>query len=399
MVKRTIDHYKSFTLYTTLVGGNRLYLTASVINEQANPISTCAEIYRRIADSLTQTNMQIVQERLFGSIEVQPEVLKAREEVLRERRIAEDLAMTYIEGQPYWGKGFAGVQIRAVQPDDKVWTIYDNQRPCGRGWNWKGATFLMLQNLHGFQPKPGVDNSRQEQAARMFDRAERLLRSQGASYRQVVRTWIYLSQILDWYTEFNQVRNTKYQQFGLLPNPSDEQVAEQIYLPASTGIRGDNPYGAASVMDVLAVVPHSDQAIKVVHTVGVKQRSPFRYRSAFSRAVCLREPDSSHILVSGTASIDEQGKSLFLGDTRAQILKTIEVVEALIAQENASLKDICDATVFLKKPEDISIYREVASECGLDKMPAVCLIADVCREELLFELDAEVVVMDSRQNY
>jgi hypothetical protein len=34
----------------------------------------------------------------------------------------------------------------------------------------------------------------------------------------------------------------------------------------------------------------------------------------------------------------------------------------------------------------------MATARGLDNFPCVCVVADVCREELLFEMDAEAVV-------
>ncbi len=398
MSKRTVEQHSAFTIYTTFVNQNQLYISAPVTDKNADPIVTYAEIFRRILDILMQERMQIVHERLLGSNSLFAEIVKTRDEILHEKGIDKDLPFTYIQGQPCWGEGIAGIQIRAVaprQPGDKVWTIYDQNIPCGRGWNRNGAAFLMLHGIHDIKKNPEADNSREQQTSRMFDRTERILQEASGSYKNVVRTWIFLADILDWYGEFNKVRNAKYQQFGFIADSTGKVETEQIYLPASTGIEGANPYNAAVVMDVLAVIPKSGASITVEPTSGVKQKSPFRYGSAFSRAMSIREPNTNIILVSGTASIDEQGKSVHLGDTRLQILKTIEVVDALINEEKASLKDICDATVFLKKLEDFEIYQQTAIECGLEGIPAVCVIADVCRDELLFELDATVALEGS----
>jgi len=83
-----------------------------------------------------------------------------------------------------------------------------------------------------------------------MQRAARLLEAQGASYRDVARTWFYLSDILDWYPEFNRARTAIYGQFGILPGQSNGRLR----LPASTGIRGEAPTGAACALDLLAVV-------------------------------------------------------------------------------------------------------------------------------------------------
>ena len=83
----------------------------------------------------------------------------------------------------------------------------------------------------------------------MLERAERILRENGASYKDVVRTWFYLSDILGWYAAFNKVRNEKYGEFGIMPGPGDRE----LLLPASTGIQGETPSGAACAMDLIAV--------------------------------------------------------------------------------------------------------------------------------------------------
>jgi enamine deaminase RidA (YjgF/YER057c/UK114 family) len=339
--------------------------------------------------------MHIVHERLFGNISVEKEITIARQYILNEKGIKEDLPVTYIEGQPCWGVGFAGLQIRAVNPegpDEKVWTIYDNNLPCGRGWRQNGNTFLMLQNIHGADASQSSDNTRKVQTKHMFNRAESVLKSQGAEYKNVVRTWIYLSNILDWYDNFNEVRNEKYKQLKMLPNSNNGYVAEDIYMPASTGIEGNNPMRAAGVMDVLAVIPHKDFKREVQQTAGIKQKSPYRYKSAFSRATTIYDKDIKQVLVSGTAAIDDKGISLHRNDTRAQIIKTVEVIENLVKDEGATMDDIYEATVFLKKAEDLPVYQKVAEEIGLTEFPQVIMVADVCRDELLFEMDASVAI-------
>ena len=67
-------------------------------------------------------------------------------------------------------------------------------------------------------------------------------------------------------------------------------------------------------------------------------------------------------------------------------------IETLLNQEGADLRNIAAATVFVKSPEYASIFWEMATDRGLADFPAVCIIADVCREEMLFEIDAEAMV-------
>jgi enamine deaminase RidA (YjgF/YER057c/UK114 family) len=221
----------------------------------------------------------------------------------------------------------------------------------------------------------------------MLERAEDIIRRNGASYKDVARTWFYLADILDWYPDFNKARSEKYGEFGIMPGPGDSR----LLLPASTGIGAYSPSGAAATMDLLAVLTDSGQPA-VKQLTNSAQLDAFRYGSAFSRGAVIREDDVKIVQVSGTAAIDEHGVSLYPGDIRAQIDCTFNKVQSLLAQEGAGLKDICAATVFVKKQEFAEIFHEMAADLGLCDFPAVCIVADVCREELLFEIDAEAVV-------
>ncbi|MBW1939325.1 MAG: hypothetical protein JRI67_11305, partial [Deltaproteobacteria bacterium] len=329
---------------------------------------------------------------LFGSLSVEAAVMKARSMELHERDIRSDGPVTYVEGKPPWGEGFAGVIIRAASADD-AWTIFHNDVPCGRGWRSNGFTYLVLQNIGGRTDVQYGNANRRVQARRMFERVERILRDNGTSYRNVVRTWFYLSDILDWYAEFNKVRNEKYGEFGVMPGPGDKI----LLLPASTGIRGETPSGAAATVDLLAVVENGGIRPEVRKMTNTAQLDAFRYGSAFSRGAVVREACLAMIQVSGTAAIDERGLSLYPGDIRSQIRCTFDKIEALLELEGAGFGDIRAATVFVKSPGDEQVFREIASDRGLEEFPAVCVVADVCREELLFEMDAEAVVNKERR--
>lgn len=389
MTKRIIEKNKSYTLYTVEIK-EQTFITVSVNSKNADPLLVFSEAYTSIVEKLKTSQMDIIQERIFGNISFYDGILNSRKVILKKNGYVEDLPFTFIQGQPVWGKGIAGIQIIAIKSgnsEEEIRTIYDDGIPCGKAWRSGGATFLMLQNICNYKTN-GIN--REVDSCVMFDKAEKILKENGGSYRNIVRTWIYLADILSWYSEFNHVRNEKYKEYGFLIDQTSQIETEKIYLPASTGILGYNPCGAGAVMDILAIIPLKDNEIKFEQVSGKKQKSPFRYGSAFSRAMKIIEPGITTILLSGTASIDEAGHTVYVDDTKKQIIKTMEVVETLVGEEeeNISIKDICSSTVFLKKPEDYKIYQEVSIERGLEDVPAVCIVADVCREELLFEIDA-----------
>jgi len=380
---RTYRRLKNVALHFTEAGEGRAFIVASVSGEE-DAATAARALYTMLADALFDHHMEIIHERIFGSLSAETAVLHERKTALFERQIPADGSVTYVEGNPSWGEGLAGMIIHAVSSDsaDDVWTIMDGGSPCGRGWRRKGSTYLMLQNIQG------QGYSRPGQVREMLDRAKGILRRNGASYKDVARTWLYISKILDWYPEFNKARSEKYGEFGIMPGPGDTR----LLLPASTGIGADTSSGSAAAMDLLAVVENGNMTSLVRKLSNRKQLDAFRYGAAFSRAAVVEEDDVMLIQVSGTAAIDEHGISLYPGDVRSQIDCTFDKIKALLSQEGAALKDICAATVFVKRSEYMKVFWEVAAYRGLENFPAVCVVADVCREELLFEIDAEAVV-------
>ena len=376
-------------LHCAEAGEGQVFLVASVSGE-VDVAQATREVYSRIAQTLSRERMLIVHERIFGSLRAEATVLRERRATLFVEQVPLDGPITYVAGAPPWGKGLSGVIIHAVSLDnvDDVWTIMDGDSPCGRGWRRNGATYLQLQNI---QEQAG---NRPDQVRGILKRADDILIRNGASYKDVARTWFYLSDILDWYPEFNETRNRKYAEFGIMPGPGDSR----LLLPASTGIGASVPLGAAASMDLLAVMRSDDTTLPVRKLTNRGQLDAFRYGAAFSRGAVIEEKDVKLIEVSGTAAIDEHGVSLYPGDIRSQIICTLDKIETLLGQEGAGFADICAATVFVKRPEYAEVFRQVAADRGLADLPAVCVVTDVCREELLFEIDAEAVVRRRRDD-
>jgi enamine deaminase RidA (YjgF/YER057c/UK114 family) len=390
-VKQTTDVNPEFKIFLTEVQDTYLCITALVTDPHADPIHIAEIIYERVTGILADAGAQIIHERIFGNIEISENLIKVRNQKVRHRFPEDPGLVTYIEGKSCYGNPLAGIQLRGFhlsKGEEDVKIIREGNIPRGRRWSRNGAKFLQFQSLHGGSLSNG--QNRRKQAEEMFRKAEALLKSEGASFRDVVRTWIYADDILDWYNEFNSARNTCYTDFGLLKNV-DLKHAEEIFLPASTGIEGKNPEGAFTIMDLFAVSQRADAGIQIQPLYGIRQRSPYRYGSAFSRAMRLVEPEEKWIFVSGTASINEKGKTVYIGDISSQVKHTVEVVNSLISPEGASFSDLCEATVFLKRKTDFPLYQKTAESLGLSNIPAVYLVADVCWAELLFELDAAFV--------
>ena len=104
------------------------------------------------------------------------------------------------------------------------------------------------------------------------------------------------------------------------------------------------------------------------------------------------------LLISGTASIDEHGKSVHIGDFRAQLRRTFWNITQLLEAEGATWKDIVRTTCYLRDIErDYEAFNEERTafyeEQGLDPLPASTGIqAILCRPELLIEIEAIAMI-------
>ena len=105
------------------------------------------------------------------------------------------------------------------------------------------------------------------------------------------------------------------------------------------------------------------------------------------------------IFISGTASITHS-ETLHIGDAAAQTHETLNNIEALIGEENlgrhglpglgTSLDGLGYVRVYIKRQEDYARVRAVCEE-RLGELPTIYAIADVCRPELLVEIEGMAI--------
>ena len=116
--------------------------------------------------------------------------------------------------------------------------------------------------------------------------------------------------------------------------------------------------------------------------------------SSFSRGMRLDIGNVVILLISGTASIDENGQTIHVGDFRAQTRRTFSNITGLLAAEGASWHDIVRTTCYLRDIDrDYAAFNEERSafysEQGLNPLPASTGIqAKLCRSDLLVEIEA-----------
>jgi len=118
------------------------------------------------------------------------------------------------------------------------------------------------------------------------------------------------------------------------------------------------------------------------------------YGSAFSRGMRIDLNGLAILLISGTASIDEHGNTVHVGDFRAQLQRTYDNITRLLESEGATWKDVIRTTCYLRDIDrDYKAFNEERTRffdsLGLKPYPASTGIqAHLCRPELLVEIEA-----------
>lgn len=126
--------------------------------------------------------------------------------------------------------------------------------------------------------------------------------------------------------------------------------------------------------------------------------------SSFTRGLNIRvEPGMAMLYISGTASIDGEGVTVYRGDFRAQTWRTFRNITELLAAEGANWHDIVRTSCYLRDIErDYDDFNQVRTHfytaLALDPLPASTGIqARLCREDLLIEIEAIAILPPGAQ--
>lgn len=234
-------------------------------------------------------------------------------------------------------------------------------------------------------------------------RLQAALGDAGSSFQRVVRTWFYIGGITESeagaqrYQELNRARTDFYRDIQFNCASLASATPSGVY-PASTGIGMSGSGLVASCM----ALETSRKDILMLPLENPQQTPAYTYDAEhspqspkFSRAVALVLGNYVTTWVSGTASIVDS-ESRHLGYPGKQTTQTIDNIERLISADNfathglkgagARLHDLAKIRVYVKRAEDLAKCRAVC-ERRFGPVPAIYAVADICRPELLVEIE------------
>ncbi|QDV41678.1 Endoribonuclease L-PSP [Stieleria neptunia] len=290
-----------------------------------------------------------------------------------------------------WALGGEGIRVDFPLPD-LVTVSYD------------GLRWIYVAGI----TSPPQASCASDESEDSFRRLAERLQHVDASFNDVCRIWLYQGGItelesrpsgepIERYRELNRARAEFFQRLEAAGQINTTRDGHSFY-PASTGIGMAGPGLTVSCLGL-----QTDRDDVSLHPLeNPQQTSAFDYARKFSpqsplfsRAMAVKIGDHVTTWISGTASILDS-ESVHLGDVAKQTEQTIDNIENLISGKNferhglpglaAELTDLAKVRVYVKRPEDYETCRSIC-EARFGSVPAIYAVADVCRPELLVEIE------------
>jgi len=341
-------------------------------------------VYKRLAALIQDEYDGVINEKIYCSRNVFEDITESHEKIWHDwQGKGKKHGFCCLEGASLGGGEVAGFQIRAFKLLDGSSCITDftiNKDDAVFLLDWGKYKICYLTGFQGRSTNGALQVQRELNTHRLITQIFYIVLQHGFERQDVVRTWFYLDKIGEWYGSFNKVRRGVFENIGLGYHTHE-------LLPASTGIGIYSGKGVVITAEAIAVKSASSQRIvRVLHNP--IQKEAYEYGSLFSRGVSVDFGSSKVVYVSGTASIGEKGESLYPKNPEKQIERTFKNIETLISSEGCALSDIKQATVYFKEPQDYETYRKICGQRINKEVPQVCMLAEICRAELQFEMEA-----------
>ncbi len=196
-----------------------------------------------------------------------------------------------------------------------------------------------------------------------------------------IRTWFFVRDVDTNYHGLVVARRENFIQQGL---------TEKTHYISSTGIGG-------SPADTKALVQLGTYAITGLepeqqhYLYAPTHLNPtYEYGVTFERGTVVEYGDRDHIFISGTASINNKGEVVHVGDIVLQTQRMWKNVEALLKEGETGWEDVMQIVVYLRDTADYEVVRQLFAE-RFPHIPTVITLAPVCRPTWLVEMECIAV--------
>ena len=196
-----------------------------------------------------------------------------------------------------------------------------------------------------------------------------------------IRTWFYVRDVDTQYAGMVRARRENFEQQGLTP---------QTHFIASTGIEG-KPADPKAIIQlgtyaVTGLLPEQQHYLYAKSHLN----STYEYGVTFERGTRVDYGDRRHVYISGTASINNRGEVVHVGDIVRQTHRMWENVEALLAEAETTFDDVVQIIVYLRDTGDYDTVLQLFRQ-RFPQIPFVITLAPVCRPTWLIEMECVAI--------
>ena len=196
-----------------------------------------------------------------------------------------------------------------------------------------------------------------------------------------IRTWLFVNDVDLNYGGVVRARNQVFFTQGL---------TNSTHFIASTGIGGrQQDPNVLTQMDNYAIAGIKTEQIRYLYAPTHLNRTS-DYGVSFERGTRVDYGDRCHVIISGTASINNKGQVAYPKDIIQQTHRMWENVEALLSEAECTFDDVAHIIVYLRDNSDYAVVSKLFQERFADK-PYIIVQASVCRPNWLIEMECMAV--------
>lgn len=201
-----------------------------------------------------------------------------------------------------------------------------------------------------------------------------------------IRTWFFVRDVDTQYGGLVRARRENFIEQGL---------TEKTHYISSTGI-GGNPAETKALIQLGTYAITGFEPSQQRYLYAPTHLNPtYEYGVTFERGTVVEYGDRAQVFISGTASINNKGEVVHVGDIIKQTHRMWENVGKLLEEGNTSFDDVMQIIVYLRDTADYELVRQMFAE-RFPQIPTVITLAPVCRPTWLIEM--ECIAVKERQN-
>lgn len=216
-----------------------------------------------------------------------------------------------------------------------------------------------------------------------------LLSNGGHLADDCIRTWFFVQNVDVNYAGVVKARNEEF---------FTQNLTSKTHFISSTGINGRNADPSVLVqLDTYAMLGLKPEQIKFLYAP-THLNPTYEYGVSFERGTKVDYGDRRQVFISGTASIDNKGNILHVGDIRRQTERMWENVDALLSEAECGFEDVGQMIVYLRDVADYAVVNEMF-EKRFPGIPRVIVHAPVCRPGWLIEMECMATKEVKNEDY